>query len=85
MKATTRITYQALKEIFFTLLSRCPMRCKSGRLHVRHKIKLIIILIQFPEMHGAGRVKNQVNRRNIFNGKNALFLESIITILKRYQ
>ena len=28
---------QALKQIFFTLLSRCPMWCKSGRTYVRHR------------------------------------------------
>ena len=27
--------------------------------------------------------KNQVNRKNIFTGKNALFLESMNNILKR--
>ena len=28
---------QALKQIFFTLLSRCPMWRKSGRTYVRHR------------------------------------------------
>ena len=80
----------ASKWIFFTRVSRCPMWCKSGRTYVRHKISKIDrpnrkLFFQKNRLLFKMMSKNQVNRRNIFTKKHALFLKSINNILKRNQ
>ena len=61
---------------------RCSMWCKSGRTYVRHKIFRIDrpnskLFFQKNRLLSNMMSKNQVNRRNIFTEKNALFLKSI--------
>ena len=73
--------------MFFTALSRCPMRCKSGRTYVRHKI----FKMDRPKPKSeksetlfARQIisKNQVNRINICTGMNERFSKVLTTFCK---
>ena len=59
------------------------MRCKSGWAYVRHKIFKIDRPKPKSEKSFAQQMisKIQVNRRNIFTGKNARFFKGINNIL----
>ena len=75
MKMLFFVSIQALKQIFCTHLSRCPMQCKSGRTYSDKKFLKWTIEIQnhfFQENCLLNKIKNQLNRRNILTGKNAL-------------
>ena len=60
------------------------MRCKSGRTYVRQKFLKINLPKPNLEKSFAQQMisKNQVNRRNIFTGKNARFLNVLQTFYK---
>ena len=60
------------------------MRCKPGRTYVRQKFLKINLPKPNLEKSFAQQMisKNQVNRRNIFTGKNARFLNVLQTFYK---
>ena len=65
-----------LKINIFTRLSRCPMRCKSDRTNVHHKMFKMDhanpkSFFQKNRLFNKLISKSKVNRRNIFSGKNA--------------